>query len=172
MKRYLIAELCAVAVLSTACSSSTSGAPPSSSTASSPAASSSSPTTFDLIGTLTLYGPISTGTDAMTVGATCIGIENPSLPSENFEDIGAGTQITIKDGTGATVGLGTLSTSELQIVNPLESRACSFQMSVTGIEAGKGFYSMLIGNHGTQQTAEADFIGDTELSLKSELYSA
>lgn len=134
--------------------------------------SSTAPTTFDLAGTLTLYGSISTGVDAMSQGAPCIGILNPSFPDEDFEDIAPGTQVTVVDGTGATVGLGELTGGSMTTVNPPNARVCEFHYSISGIQAGKGFYSMRIGSHATQQQTESTFRDVGDLSLKSALYSA
>lgn len=150
-------------VLLTGCSSSgAKGGQP----ATSPPATSRAPATpaggaFDLAATLTIRGPYSTGVDAMTVGAPCIGISNEGV---SYEDIGAGSPLVVTDGAGATVGVGKLAAGTLAVVE-LVSRECVFDVSVAGIAGGRGFYSLTIGNHITEQMTEADFRAGPSFTL-------
>jgi hypothetical protein len=72
------------------------------------------------------------------------------------EDIGKGAALTVLDGSADTVGVGTLSAGKMTIVT-LASRQCVFDIEVPGVLAGKNFYSLRVGDHDTNQLAEADF---------------
>jgi hypothetical protein len=150
--------LLALALILAGCSSSSGGK---SGQPSSPRASSSAPATFDLAATLTIKGPYSTGVDAMTAGAPCIGINNQGT---DYEDIAAGSPVAVTDGAGATVGVGTLPAGKMTVVD-LATRECVFDVRVAGIPAGRGIYGLTIGNHSTRQMKEADFRAGAAFTL-------
>jgi len=168
MKAAILVAVVSVLTLA-GCSSSSHGATAGHSSAATAVAS--SPSTFSVSGEVTLYGSISTGVDAMTSGAPCMGITNPSMPSEDYEDVVEGAPITVTDGSGATVGVGQLGAGTMSTVNPPDARVCSFSYSVDGITAGRGFYRMTVGDHSTQTYPEAEFKSLPSLALRSALYS-
>lgn len=145
-----------VAVATAGCSSSgdhKASAPPPTSSASAPAATPAAASTFDMAATLTIRGPYSTGVDAMTAGAPCLGISNSGV---DYEDIAAGSPLVVLDNAGATAGVGTLPAGEMTTVD-LATRECVFRVAVAGVVGGKGFYSLRVGEHTTEPMTEADF---------------
>lgn len=167
----LVALVPLIAVLA-ACSSGNHPQPAKSTASTTTSPSATTPAaTFDLIGTVRLDGPISGGVDTDTVGASCEGTSNPLVPLEDYEDLVDGAQVTVRDGAGAIVGVGTISHPVIEVADPPDSRVCLFALSVTGIQAGKGFYHMIIGAEGTKVYSEADFRALTEIAIDSISYS-
>jgi hypothetical protein len=166
-----VAVFAAAGLLLAACSSGGKTAS-SSSNSSSPVASSSAADTFDLSGTVTLYGAISTGIDSMNPGAACMGILNNDAVDENYEDVTAGASVEVSDGSGATVGVGQLGNGVLGTVNPPDARTCAFPYSVSGVTGGRGFYRLTVGTHSTKTMPETEFRGIGDIDLKSSGYTA
>lgn len=131
---------------------------------------SSSLATFSISGKITLYGEITTGTNSMRPGARCIGITNPDFPSEDYEDLAVGAEVTVKDADGHTAGLGHVTNSLMWTVFPVNSRVCEFDFTVPDIEAGLRFYRLVIAGHPTQLLPEDQFRAATDLSIKSAFY--
>lgn len=140
----------AVALLIAGCGSS--GATDTKPAASRPAASSPA-RTFPVHGSLTLtLGQFSGDPDNLLAG--CAG-------EGGYDDLHAGTSVTVTDAAGATIGLGKLGQGFL---NPGAS-TCSFSFNVTNIPAGKGFYGVEVSRRGRVQYPEADLVKDVVLSI-------
>jgi len=106
------------------------------------------PETFNVSGSLTLSD-----------GAMHSRLE-PCSGSGGYDDIGQGTQITIRDGDGTKVALGALASG-----HPGGSTVgCIYRYAVLDVPAGGGIYSVEVGSRGEINFTEAE-AGNVSLTL-------
>lgn len=74
-------------------------------------------------------------TDADTAGAGCLG-------QSGYSDIGAGTPVTIKSGSGEILGAGSLGTGNAT------GDTCTWTVTIAGVRMGQSFYSAEVGGRG------------------------
>jgi hypothetical protein len=114
------------------------------------------PATITVSGRFFIEGDNSLTMEVPAVGVGCFGYRG-------YDNIKQGAQITIADGAGATVALGTLS--EGKLVNAgISTRECMFAFSVPKVPAGKGFYTVSIEGH-SKNYSEADIAYPLTLSV-------
>ncbi|MBM9469508.1 hypothetical protein [Nakamurella leprariae] len=78
------------------------------------------------------------------LGDGCVGIRG-------YDDIGAGTQITVSDSGGKVVALGELGRG---VEN--DEYGCVYLFLVEDVPGGAGFYSVEISHRGSMRISEAD----------------
>jgi hypothetical protein len=132
------------------------------------AASSPTPTSFTIKGTMTVKS--GEGSDP-NMGKSCI-------TDGGYADISTGTQVTVKNGTGKVLALGSLgpgSTSDwltLPTFDPetgsIESRPqatkCRFAFSVPNVPEGEDFYAVEVSHRGEVRYSRSDL--NTSVTLR------
>jgi len=94
---------------------------------------------------------LSTST-SQTLAGHCAG-------SGAYADITPGAQVTITDGTGATIALGALGTGDVT-----KNLTCGFPFALS-VPAGKGFYGIEVAHRGRLQLTEAKLAQPIQLTL-------
>jgi hypothetical protein len=77
----------------------------------------------------------------------------PCSGKRGYEDLTAGTPVTITDAGGQTIGLGSLRPGVADSTND-GNDLCKFAFSVPNVPVGKGFYGAEIGKRGVVQFDE------------------
>lgn len=75
-----------------------------------------------------------------------------------YKDIAGGTTVSVTDAAGKTVALGTLSAGTV-VETPAGFNVCEFNLVVTGIPAGGGFYGVEVSHRGRVQYDEKTLSG-------------
>lgn len=89
------------------------------------------------------------------------------LTKAGYSDISAGSQVTVADGSGETVGVATLGSADVSENAAGSARVCQFSFTVSGIPAGSRFYSVHIGNanRGDQSYTQEELEDGIALSI-------
>lgn len=103
---------------------------------------SSSATTFTLYGDVTLT--TSRGVANLS-GAQCEGMGG-------FDDLRSGTDVTVYDAAGVSIGVGELGTGQLNDFGA--NRTCVFPFAVDNVPTGRGFYGIQVSHRGKVTLAE------------------
>lgn len=109
-----------------------------------------SPKTITVKGTMTL-----TDSDVESVAGRCYG-------TGGYDDMRSGTQVTVRDSDGKSIGLGSLDEGEPDERFPTVT--CHFGFTVTDVPAGIGIYSVEVSHRGEISFKETD-ASDISLSL-------
>jgi hypothetical protein len=126
--------------------------------------------------TVVLVSPSEEDAGASADGAYDVGItfvlynidtyRNDCIGDGGYSDIGPGAQITVRNGSGDILGVGSLGNGTPTAGAP--KARCTYQATVDAVPAGEGFYSVEIASRGeiTQSEAELKANGHKfELSL-------
>lgn len=95
---------------------------------------------YDLTVEFTLY-------DYKTFNNGCVG-------TSGYTDIGPGTQVTVRNGEGTTLGIGSLSTGEGATGSPQAN--CTWQVAIADVPSGEAFYAVEIASRGEITQSEAE----------------
>jgi hypothetical protein len=100
--------------------------------------------------------PLTLNTDQFLAGGECSGVQQ-------YADLRAGGQVVVTDSAGATVATGTLQAGSLPKTRPA---GCYFPFTVTGVPAGKGFYSITVAGVKTNhQYSESDLSSPVSIDV-------
>jgi ABC-type Fe3+-hydroxamate transport system substrate-binding protein len=114
------------------------------------------PATITVSGRFFIEGNNSLTMETPAIGVACFGYHG-------YDNIKQGAQITIADGAGTTVALGTLPEGRLTNMGT-STRECMFAFTVPNVPTGKGFYTVSIEGHG-KKYSEADTAYPLTLSV-------
>jgi hypothetical protein len=115
---------------------------------STPAAASPSPTPA----VFTIHGSI-------TIAGLWNGPGEVCRTSGGYDDIKAGTQVTVTDAAGKVIALGDLD------AGVSSKTGCEFDFSVTGVPDGSDFYSVEVAHRGELRYTRADLNSPLSLTL-------
>ena len=116
----------------------------------------------------TSTGPAShdiTGTFTVEEGSMTAKTGDPCFTEGGYDDIGAGTQVVVRDGTdGSTLATGRLGGGEWALTvlgTNSDLRYCEFSILVKDVPTGPAFYEIEVGRRGslTYSSEELDEIG-------------
>lgn len=137
-----------------------------------PAAAPVAPTTFEVTGSM-LISPDYTQLWSTTGGARdAKSVEGkPCQSGDGYDDIAAGSQVTVRDGGGKIVGIGRLGggitqTIGTEPINNVGVANCSFALTVNGVPAGSKFYSVEVAHRGQVQFTATAIRQPLSLNLK------
>jgi hypothetical protein len=71
-----------------------------------------------------------------------------------YSDIGPGTQVTIRNGSGDTLGIGSLGAGIPARGQPMAN--CTYRATITDVAAGENFYAVEVGSRGEISQSEAE----------------
>lgn len=108
--------------------------------------------TMTVSGAITLAAENSDAGISSTYEGSCWGIGG-------YDDIKSGAQVTVRDNTGASVGLGELESSEVWA-----GETCLLKFSVEDVPAGSGIYSVEVSHRGQISFKESE-AADVQLTL-------
>ncbi|MFF5201757.1 hypothetical protein ACFY3B_19360 [Micromonospora parva] len=146
MTRARAAAVCALLLTLTGCAAD----------ANPPAATTTGPVTRTVTGTLMLDDPSGFAWHS-TTGCSGTG---------GYNDVSPGAQVIVTDSTGATVGLGKLSTGILETApGATAADGCKFSFIVQDVPTGKGFYGVEVAHRGSVQYPEQQLFGALSLTL-------
>jgi hypothetical protein len=111
-------------------------------------------------GTLTIQGGLTLNASLSVLNLDDLHCEG----MDGYDDIRAGTSVTVADASGATIAVGKLGDGRLN--GSGFTRTCGFVFTVADVPAGKGFYGIEVSHRGRMTYAEADVTNARSVQLQ------